>query len=77
MWSVQALTHYDITHWIVDYRFKALSLVIWPSPACFLEPEVIIFGKEGGAGWIIDVLLHLYPNWITGAHHGSDLSITR
>lgn len=35
-----------MTHWFVDYRSEALSVVFWLSPSWFLT----IFGQEGGAG---------------------------
>ena len=38
----------DVTHWFVDCRFEASSLD-FGRHLIFLEPEVIIFGREGGA----------------------------
>ena len=43
----------DVTHWFVDCCFEALSLDFAKSPSCFLEPEVIIYGKEGGAELVV------------------------
>jgi len=48
MYKISGCTHRDVTHWFVDYGFKALSLAFWLSPSCFLEPQVTIFGREGG-----------------------------
>ena len=40
----------DITHWFGDCCFDAGSLAIGRHHLVFLEPEVTIFGQEGGAG---------------------------
>lgn len=43
-------SHHDIICWFVDYSFEASSLASWLSCFFFLEPKVIMFGNECGAG---------------------------
>ena len=39
----------EVTHWLVDCLFEALSLDFGRRHLVFLKPEVTIFGREGGA----------------------------
>ena len=39
---------HDVTHWFEDCGFEALSLHLGRRRLVFLEPEVTIFGREGG-----------------------------
>ena len=41
-----ARSHRDVNRWFVDCRFEASSSAFWPSPSCYLQPEVT---RDGGA----------------------------
>ena len=59
--TVAGTTRKMVTYWFVGCRFEASSLDFGRCHLGFLEPEVTIFGREGGAelglAWLTVILI--------------------
>ena len=49
----------DVTHWFVEKHFEAFNLHFGRRHLAFLEPEVTIFRREGGAEQMLSYQLML------------------